>query len=71
MLKMPDRTVVVGDIKLAIIAILLFVESLIAGVIPITQEGKWPNEFQMVTILLVAILAAVTYAISILKGTKD
>lgn len=65
---MTDRTVTIGDKKLVIIAILLFVESLIAGIIPITQESKWPNEFQLVTILLVAILAAVTYAISIIKG---
>jgi len=62
------RIVSVGTWTLVGIAVLLFVEALCAGIIPITQKGAWPDQFQWVTILLVAVVAAVTYLLSILKG---
>ncbi len=60
-LKMPTTTKVVA------LSILLFVEAFIAGVLPITQEGKWPSEIQLVTITLVSVAAVVTYLIPQIK----
>ena len=67
-MEVGDRQIIVGDAKLAIVAVHLFVEAILAGIAPILQESRWPNEFQIASILVVALLASITYVVSIIRG---
>jgi len=58
--------------RVVIVAILLFFEPLLIAMIAITATGRMPTGVEMVTILLTAMLAVVTYLMGFMKvETKE
>ena len=57
--------------RVVAIAILLFFESLLGGLLVILQKGGTPDMQQFVTILSVAGLALITYLLTFLRGEGD
>jgi len=53
--------------RVVIVAILLFFEPLLIATIAITATGRMPTEVEMLTILLTAMLAVVTYLMGFMK----
>jgi len=58
--------------RVVIVAILIFAEALIVPLIALTSRGIEPTKLELCTILLVALLALVTYLMSFLHvETKE
>jgi len=53
--------------KVILLGFLVFVETLIGGILVIVNEGGFPTTLQWFTILLVALLTLVTYFLTFLR----
>lgn len=57
--------------KVVAIGILIFMESLLGGLLILSQEGTLPSLVQWITILTVAGLALVTYFLTFLRSESE
>lgn len=53
--------------RIVIIGLLMAAESILGGLLIILQEGTLPNEIQMVTLIVVALMTIITFYMAFLK----